>query len=456
MRRLGSILVFVLLLVAMAFRVHADDSFLKAYERRPLPSITPPHVRVETLANGMRLFLLEDKTLPIVKVRVITRTGRIADPSPKVGLAQLTGMVMRSGGTKSLSPDAFDTAVDELGANLSSSIGLDMGQASLEVLSDDMAAGLDLLFEMIFQPRFDPGRMRGARLKIEEAQRRIEDDPGQLAAVRFRELVYGTQSPWARRPNSATLKRIRREDLRAFHERFYRTDNMILAAAGNFDADAFIALIRERTAGAPGGAVVQPEITPVELVFEAETERIVRSISQGFIRIGHLGIKRHNPDKFALLIAVDILGGGGFKSRLMEDIRTKRGLAYSIFSALHPGTDYGLFTVGVTTTAAQIDKVVGLVREHIERLTEEKVSDEELALAKQSQLASMVFAFDSAFKVANHQATYFYYGYPEDYWKVYRDEIARVTRQDVYRVARKYLHPDGLKSVIVGPRGKGR
>ena len=180
--------------------------------------------------------------------------------------------------------------------------------------------------------------------------------------------------------------------------------------------------------------------------------RIERPITQAVVRMGHLGIKRDNPDKFDLLLMNEVLGGGEFKSRLMADIRTKRGLVYGVWSNVSPGKDYGLFTVGLATKANQVDEAMDLVRKHIERIMKPgDIEKAEFDYAKKSILSSLIFEFDRAFKVVDGRARFYFYGYPDDYWRIYRDRIVAANIGDLTRVADKYLHPDALRSVIVGP-----
>lgn len=447
-------LFFISFLMLSASAVQAG-SFL-AYEKEPLPKILPPQFKKMILKNGIECFLLEDHTLPLVKVNIITRTGTIYDPSNKVGLAQLTGMLMRSGGAGGLSPEAFDKKTDDLGALLSNSIDQEMGKSSLEVLSEDTREGLGLLFSMVFDPKFDESRLRTAKLKIEENLRREDDDPDSLASRKFRQLLYGENSPWARRPSAGSLAKITLDDIRVFYKNYFKTNNMMFVAAGDFKTSGLINLLESLTQNAPTGDVSFPTVEEVKLSFESKSEQIIKNKTQSFVRMGHLGIKRENPDKFALLLAVDILGGGNFKSRLMEDIRTKRGMAYSVWSRLSPATDYGVFFVGVDTKASQTGEVIDLIKGHIKNMADGTgPTGEELNFAKQSALSQLVFEFDTAFKVVDQAATFKFFGYPDNYWRVFYEKMSKVSAKDIADVSKRYLHPDGLKIVVVGPEIKG-
>lgn len=445
----------MIVFTAVSAAASAFGSSLKDLEKEPLPKISPPKVVERVLKNGMRCFLLEDHTLPSVHIDVTTRTGSIYEPADKLGLAGISGMLMRTGGAGDRLPADFDKAADSLGALISSSIGTESGEASLSILSEDLGEGVSLLRDMLFAPRFDESRFTAARLKIEEGLRREDDDPKALLARKFRQLVYGKTSPWARRPDNKTLENISIADVKAFHRNYFRTSNMIVSAAGDFDTEKLVSLLSKFRDFGDGGKAVFPDVPKVELKFDPATEQIFRPMTQTFIKVGHLGIKRHNPDKYALYLMTDILGGSNFKSRLMEDIRTKRGMAYSVWSDLSPGTDYGLFQVYVNTKSSQAAKVVELVKEHLKRMAEgEGLTSDELEFARQSALAQLVFEFDNAYKAASKRASFYYFGYPGNYWEIYRDKISAVTQKDIKTVSRRYLHPDGLKIEIVGPKMK--
>ncbi len=450
MKKLSFKIVLIIFFLLPSMLAHADASFLKQYEKSRMPRIKPIKVDVVVLENGIRCFLVEDHTLPIIKLQAIVRAGSIYDPKEKVGISTLASVLLRSGGTLKMSPEKFDEAIDELGASFSSTSDREFAYAKMSILSEDLDRSIKLFADMLFAPRFDPQRLQVVRLNIEESLRREKDDPWALTAMDFQKFIYGKESPWARKPTASSLKSISTNDLRGFHDRFFRTSNTIIAAAGDFNRKDMLKAIREATASAPRGRVVLPKIEEINLSYTPGFKNIKRNLPQSFIRIGQLSIKRDNPDKYALYVLSDILGSG-FKSRLVEDIRTTRGLAYRVGSRISAGTDYGTFRVAVSTRSSKAKEVIGIVEEHIRRISDENdVTKEELDLAKNSILTKLVFSFDSAYKVAIRRALYFIYGYPSDYWKIYRDRTASVTIDDVHRVAHKYIKPNGLKTLVVG------
>lgn len=452
-------LAFIAILASPQISVASSD-YLSRYESRKLPKIKPPRVKLKVLENGMRLYLLEDHTIPIVKLGAIMKCGSIYDPADKVGLSTITGMLMRSGGAGDRNPEEFDEALDDLGAKLGSGIGAEMGTANLEVLSSDLDEGLSLFFDMIFKPRFDAKRLSVAKHKVLESLRRQADDPQTLAGYKYSQLLYGKNSPWARRPDKKSVSRITTIDVRKYHGKYFKTNNVIITAAGDFKKRDLIRIIKSLVKGAPAGEIGFPKVEPVVLKYQSKFEGIEKPLSQAFIRMGHLSIKRFNPDKFALFLADDILGASGFMSRLVKDIRALRGMAYSIWSSVSIGTDYGTFTVGVNTKASNAWSVIGLVRDHMKKMADRgEITASELDLARQTILARLIFQFDRPFKVVNQEARFYFYGYPENYWSIYRDSIAATTLDEVKAAAAKYFKPEDLEILIVGPKramGRGK
>jgi len=448
----SSIIIVILFLYSSANAVTPEIGRL---EQIPTPPFSEPHVTTGVLKNGMRYYFIEDHQLPFIHINVIAKVGSIYESSDKVGLASLLGILLRTGGTKELTPEEIDRAFDNMAAEVGVSIGTEMADAGIKVLSKDTQKAIPLFFDLLFKPRFDAKRIDLGKIKIIEALKREEDYPDQVATREFRKLVYGENSPWARRPTNESVMGLSVDDLTKFHERYFVPSNMIVAAAGDFDIPSLLASMGKITDSISNHTVEFPQVVPVELKFPKQEKRIERPLTQSYIEIGHLGIKRHNPDKYALEIMDVILGAPIFKSRLMEDIRSNRGLAYSVASDFGWGTDYGLFNVSAATKIQSTDEVIELIRGHLKRLSEKgDVTPTELKFAKKSVLNRLIFEFDNAFKIVSSRARYHFYGYPDNYWHIYRSQIEKVTIDDVRRVARKYLHPDGLSLVVVGQSSK--
>ncbi len=455
MKRFFPVFLLVLFMIA-ACSAGGSGEFsrdtLSRLQKEKLPAFTPPEVKEVTLANGIRLFLMEDHTLPVVNMQVILRAGSVYERAALPGLSDVTAQLMRDGGTLAKSPVEIDSLVDDTAVRIGFDSDREMLKASMESLSSEMPATLPLLIDLIVRPRFDAARRELVRLKFIEQIKRNEDDPEFVAARDFQKLMYGFASPWAAYPTVASLQQITPEDIARFWATLVRPNNMLIAAAGDFQADALVRQIEKLTAGIPNDPVQFPAVPEVAYEFKEASRYVAREVNQAYIYMGHLGIKRHNPDKCALQIMNAVLGGGGFKSRLMEDIRSNKGMAYSVWSNFGWGTDYGVFSVYAATKAKNQSEVVDLIRAQVDAMaTTGKVTRKEFNFAKDSVLNRLIFEFDEPFKIALSQAQYYFYGYPKNYWEIYRDSVKAVDRGDVKRVAKQYLHPDGLKTLIVGP-----
>ena len=417
----------------------------------PPVSFHPPKAERVALENGMVLYLLEDHELPRVQIQAMIRTGGVYEPSDRIGLAGLTGIVMRSGGTASISGDALDEELEFMAASLGSSIGPDAGVASLDVLKKDLDRGVALFADMLMHPAFPQDKLDLAKRQALEAIRRRNDNPAGIAGRRFTQLVYGADHPLARESTVETIGRITRDDLVAFHARDYHPNAVILSLSGDFDKKEMIEKIRKAFADWPTGPTDRPALPPVRDPFRPSVNLIEKDLSQTHLRIGHLGIRRDDLDYIAVSLLDDVLGGGGFRSRLFRKVRTQEGLAYSVGSTFTPGNlERGLFVAYGETKAESTYQAISAVEQQIRRIRTEPVTEEELRLAKDAFLNSFVFSFSNSAEIANRQASLEYYGLPADYLERFRDGVVRVTREEILKVAQKHLRPDALIILAVG------
>lgn len=400
----------------------------------------------------MVLYLLEDHELPLVNISAMIRTGSIYEPSDMIGLAGLTGHLMRTGGAGSLTGDQLDEELEFMATDIGSGVGEDAGFASLSVLKKDFGKGLRLFADVLMHPRFAEDKLTLAKQQTIETIRRRNDSPHSIISREFRKLLYGPTHPFAHEATIKTVRSIQREDVVAFHEKYYHPNHLILGITGDFNKDEMTEKIKQAFAGWKKSDPVLPTVPPVKERYEPTVNLVQKDLTQTTIRIGHLSIRQDNPDFFALSILDDILGGEAFASRLFKDIRAEKGLAYSVGTVLRPGNlDLGVFVAYCDTKSASTQQAVVAIIANIRQIREQPVSDEELRLAKESFLNSFVFSFSNPDQIVSRGMALEYYGLPKDFLQKYRDEVVRVTKEDLLRVARKYLHPDGLIILAVGP-----
>jgi zinc protease len=414
---------------------------------------SPPEPERVVLDNGMVLYLLEDHELPLVSITATMRTGSWLDPTDKIGLAGMTGAVMRTGGGGGLSAEQVDAELEQFAANVSIGIGRQSGSASLDVLSKDVKRGLEIFAGLIRTPAFDPARVELAKLQAIEGIRRRQDNPGSIVGREFAKMLYGAAHPSARESSLDSVTRITRDDLVTFHHNTIHPNGMILGVTGDFKRDEMVASLRTVFGNWKKGTV--PELRIVD-VPEAELSRpVVRFVgketSQTHLRVGHLSIKENDPDYVALAIANDILGGSSFRSRLFNDVRTKRGLAYSVGSRLNTGMhDQGVWLMRAETKLTSTQEVIERFVANIERMRAEPVTDAELAEAKEAYVNSFVFSFASPSAIVSRLIELEYDGLPKDFLQQLRAKVVRLTKEDVLAAAKKHLRPDQLKIVAVG------
>ena len=414
---------------------------------------SPPEPERVVLDNGMVVYLLEDHELPLITLTTTMRAGSWLDPGDKIGLAALTGAVMRTGGGGGLSAEQVDEELEQFAGEVSIGIGRQSGSASLDVLSKDFARGLQIFAGLIRTPAFDPARVELAKLQAIEGIRRRQDNPGSVVGREFVKMLYGADHPTARESTIDSVRRINRDDLIAFHGMSIHPNGMILGVTGDFKKEDMLASLRAAFGDWKKGMV--PQLTIADVPEHDAAKPAVRFVdkdtTQTHLRIGHLSIKEHDADYVSLAIANDILGGSSFRSRLFNDVRTKRGLAYSVASRLNAGVhDQGVWLMRAETKSVSTQEVIERFIANIERMRSELVSDAELAEAKEAYVNSFIFSFSSPSAIVGRLMELEYDGLPKDFLQQLRDKVVKLTKEEILAAAKKHLHPDRLKIVAVG------
>ncbi|VAX15975.1 peptidase, M16 family [hydrothermal vent metagenome] len=416
---------------------------------KPINTDIPKTKRV-VLNNGMVVHLMPYHELPLFSVASMIRVGAIFEPEDKTGLAMLTGATIRSGGTVSTPPDILDETLEFISGSVETSIGAESGSASLSVLSKDTDKGLEIFADVLRNPRFDQDRFELAKARMLDGISRQNDSPTGAANRELLKLIY-KGSVYGRYPTIETVTSITIDDVKKFYAKYFVPQNVMLGVTGDYDESAIISKLEKVFKGWKGPTPRYPPVAPVVEKFDGGVYLVDKKIPQSVIRMGHLAGRKTDPDYQTLRVMDDILGGGGFSSRLVKSVRVDRGLAYSVWAYTSGGRrELGRFMAGAETKASSTAEVIGLIKSEIERIRTEPVTDEELKMAKDSIINSFIFVFDRPAKIMGQRMILDYYGYPKDYLETYRDKVMAVTKEDIMRVAAKRLHPDGLKIVIIG------
>jgi zinc protease len=427
------------------------------WQQISIPKLPPFHPvqpkRIE-LPNGMVVFLQEDHELPTIDGTARIRGGERSVPANKVGLTEVYGEVWRTGGTKTQTGDQLDDYLEQRAAKVETDGGIDSTTVSWSCLKEDFDDVFRVFEDVLKNPEFRAEKIEIAQKGLYDGISRRNDDPGQITGREAARLVYGANNPYARVPEYATVAAITRKDLVEWHGKYVHPNNIILGVVGDFDSAKMEARLREAFASWPKGPTAKdPEIKPDSAkpgFYQVEKT----DVNQSNIQMVALGITRKNPDYFAVSVFNEAFGGG-FSSRLLGDIRTTKGLAYSVGGGVGAGWDHpGMLRLAMSTKSKSTIESIQALDEEIADLTKRPINDDEIKRAKDAILNSFVFRFDSPDKVLQEKMSYEFHGYPLDFLENFQKGIEGVTKEDVARVAAKYIHREQMAVLVVGNVGE--
>jgi zinc protease len=418
-----------------------------------VPSTAAMIPQRSVLENGMILLTSEQRALPMVSIELLIDAGSRHDVPKQEGLANLTARLLTYGTQRRTALEISD-ALDFIGARLSSGCGEDLANVGMTVLKKDLGTGLELLAEVLTTSTFPQGEIERQKQSILAAIRAREESPGDIAQRRLAAALY-PQSPYGRpvEGDEASVKGLEQKSLKAFYERYYRPNRTILSVVGDVSHQEIAQALNQAFRSWPKGEPVTPPAPPSK-VGSAETIRVAKDLTQANIILGHEGVGREHPDYYAIQVMNYILGGGGFSSRTLDSIRNERGLAYSVYSYFGAEKRRGTFELVMQTKNETALEAIRIANAEIRRIREELVAEQELEDAKDYLTGSFPLRFDTNRKVANFLAQVEYFELGLDYPERYPDLIREVQREDVLRVAQKYLKPEQLITVLVGNQKK--
>jgi zinc protease len=402
------------------------------------------------LANGLRAYIEEDHSLPLVNISALINFGNAYIPKDKTGLGAVMSDTLIKGGTKTRDGSDIEDRVDFLGGSLSFSVGDRTSTLSLFVRSKDLEEGLSLFFDVLMNPEFREAPLSLSKARLIEQLRQANDQPSIVLSREYEKVLYGDM-PLTWQPLKATFESVTSGNLKAAHQHYFFPKNIILAAAGDFNKNDLKDKINKIIAGWKNTKADFPEFSKTFPAFEPGVYFIEMPINQGYVSIGHLGIEDTNPDYYAVQVMNFILGGGSFTSRITTKVRSDEGLSYNQGSRFtytwgFPGT----FSGYVQTKSATVGYAISLILKEFERIRKEPVSDDEIETAVNYYLESFSDNFQARQTTMANFATLEMQGKPTDYYKTYRDKIKSVTKDKVLEVADKYIHPDKMVLMIVG------
>lgn len=406
------------------------------------------------LLNGLIVLHSENHNLPIVMVTLIVRAGQVHEPGEKAGLANMTAELL-SEGTKTRSSKEISEALDFIGASLGISAGADFTTLTLSVLKKDIHKGFDIFSDVLLHPSFPQEEIARVKELIKGSLKHQEEDPSFLADRAFRKEVFGAH-PYGRllEGSTETIDLITREDMMQFYSAYFLPNNAILSVAGDLTTEELQGMLQQylnewKKAVVPSAVSVKPAERPGRSVLKIE-----KDLTQATLMLGNLGIRREDPDYYAVSVMNYILGGGGFSSRLMQSIRDEKGLAYDVRSFFAARKESGYYQISLQTKNESANTAFDEIITQVKRITAEPVSDEELSEAKSFLTGSFMRRLDTNRKIADFFAAVEFYSLGLNYRTKYPDYINAVTKEDVLRVARKYLSAEQYILVVVADQKK--
>ncbi|PYT09997.1 MAG: insulinase family protein [Acidobacteria bacterium] len=418
----------------------------------PLKPFSIPQPARHVLSNGIVIFLMEDHELPLINLTALVRTGERHMPAEKAGMGDIFGEVWRTGGTTTRTGDQLDDFLETRAAKVETSMGGSSASVNMNCLKGDFPDVFKIFSELLREPAFAEAKIDIAKNNVKTQIARRNDSPGEIVYRESTKLGYGAQSPYAIVPEYATVASVTRRDLVDWQKKYVHPNRILIGVVGDFDSKEMLATLTKAFGSWPKG----PDFTDPEPFYQKKPKPGVyfiekNDVTKASVHMVHLGTMRSNPDYYAIDVFNEILSGG-FASRLFSNVRSKKGLAYSVGGGIGTGYDYpGLLRVEVDTKNSTVAAGLDALYEEIDGLLGKKpATEEELKRAKDSILNSFIFRFDSKEKVLNEQLIYAYYGYPADFLQRYRAGIEKVTLDDVARVAKKYIHPDQFAVLVVG------
>ena len=443
----------LLALILLVSGIAARAQQAQPWKQIPIPPLHPFHPtqpkRIE-LKNGLVILLQEDHELPFINGFIEMRGGSRDEPAAKTGLVGLYSDAWRTSGTASKDGDQLDDLLEAKAAKVETGGDTDSTSVSWSCLNKDEDQVYGIAIDLLEHPVFKDDKLMLAKQQAAAGIVRRNDDASGIAEREAAKLVYGPDSPYTREPELATIKAVTLADLKQWHDKTIVPNNMIIGVEGDFDAATMEKTLRNTFESLPRGTA-WPKPTgefpgPKRGVYVVDKS----DVNQSNVQIVGLGTLRNNPDYFALSIMNEIFGGG-FGSRLFQDVRTKQGLAYEVGGGYGSSYDHpGMFRVLAATKSESTIKATQAMLTEIADLKTKPFTDDELKRAKDQVLNSFIFNYDTKEKVLAAAAKLEFYGYPADFLEKYRDGVEHVTTADLERVAKKYIDTSKLAVLVVG------
>lgn len=399
-------------------------------------------------SSGVRVYFVENRDLPILDISINFSAGSSMDTLEKSGHANLTRHLM-SLGAGGLNEDQIATALADIGALQGGSFDRDRASLSLRTLSSERTQALDIYSRIIQHPEFPEMVLVRERARVIAGIKEANMKPDYIASRALMKMLYGDH-PYGLSGSGeiSVLEAVTREDLVTFYQTYYTAKNAVIAIMGDVSRIEAAGIAESLTRELPSGDVSNT-LPPVSLP-EAGIKKIAHPATQSHILMAYPGLRRDDPDYFPLLVGNYILGGGGFVSRLMQEIRQKHGLAYSVYSYFAPFKEQGPFQIGLQTKKEQADKALKLTQDVLKDFVANGLTESELVAAKQNIVGGFPLRIDSNQKIIGYLAMIGFYDLPLTYLSDYIKAVEAVTVVQIKDAFQRRIKPEGLVTVVVG------
>lgn len=447
MRRLSGFLIPALLLAATSFAGESLPTRPSELKAPPL-KFTKPNLEEISLSCGLTGFLMEDHEIPVVTIQL--RLPCTFAPKEKTGLVDLVGWALRNGGSTKVSADSLNSELEFRAASIETWADDDWVAVNLNCLTKDLDRTLELASDLIQHPAFPEAQLALKKKTMLEEVRRQNDEPREVNRREFRKVLFGDH-PTTWEPTLKSVEGLTREDVVNFYKTYGVPKGGLIGISGDVKKSEIIAKLNAAFKSWSGGpATIPPYPTMAESV-PASVNQVTKDINQAYIMIGHPGITEQNPDRPAVTLMNYILGGGGFKSWIVEKVRVEQGLAYDAGSRYRAAPrGMGAFSAICQTRAEAMSRSISTLLDLIRKMQSEGPAQEELERARTSLINSYVFTYENPSAIVDHALYLKFYGLPLDETERDLEAYKKLTLEDVKQAARKYLHPDRMAIVVVG------
>lgn len=413
------------------------------------PALATPKIQHWQAPSGARVYFVENHDLPMLDVAVDFAAGSSFDPAEKAGLADMTHGLLTHG-SEGMNEDEISRGMADIGALLGGRLDSDRAGVTLRTLSStaERDRALEIMALVLQKPLFPEAILAREKTRLIAALKEAETKPDSIASKAFAKAVFGDH-PYGVTPEVATAEKIQRDDVEAFYRSHYSPRNAVVALMGDITRAEAEAIAQQLTSQLPEGGKVA-EIPAVTMQIQATEQRIPHPATQSHILIGVPGMSRSDPDYFTLYLGNYILGGGGFVSRLMDEVREKRGMAYSVYSYFMPTLQPGMFQVGLQTKKEQADEALKVVRITLRDFIAKGPTAKELQAAKQNVIGGFPLRIDSNRKIIEYLSVIGFYGLPLTYLDDFTSKMEKVTVAQIHDAFKRRVNPDAMATVIVG------